>query len=69
LSHDVFAFFLPSYRRHLLEQADWRAVLDRLDRLLTHRIFGPVFLAAAMLGLYQFTPFLLDLNSVIPLVF
>jgi ferrous iron transport protein B len=28
---------------------------DRLDRLLTHRIFGPVFLAAAMLGLYQFT--------------
>lgn len=23
LSHDVFAFFLPSYRDHLLERADW----------------------------------------------
>ncbi len=28
---------------------------DRLDRVLTHRIFGPVFLAAALLGLYHFT--------------
>jgi spore germination protein YaaH len=26
LSHDVFAFFLPSYRRHLLDQADWSAL-------------------------------------------
>jgi ferrous iron transport protein B len=28
---------------------------DLLDRVLTHRIFGPVFLAAALLGLYHFT--------------
>jgi ferrous iron transport protein B len=28
---------------------------DRLDRVLTHRIFGPIFMAAALLGLYHFT--------------
>ena len=28
---------------------------DRLDRILTHRISGPLFLAIALLGLYHFT--------------
>ncbi len=28
---------------------------DRLDRVLTHRLLGPVFLAAALLTLYHFT--------------